>query len=87
MIASEYQNDSQRIECGQRNSKTNFNRKFKDEKVCAKMVPKNFNKDQKLNREEMCQNVFEKTEEDPDFFNSVVTCNETWLFQHNPETK
>jgi hypothetical protein len=34
-LPSEYQNDSQRIECGQRNSKTNFNRKFKDEKsVC-----------------------------------------------------
>jgi energy-converting hydrogenase A subunit M len=29
-------------------------------KVCAKMVPKNLSKDQKLNREEMCQNVLEK---------------------------
>jgi histone-lysine N-methyltransferase SETMAR len=35
-------------------------------KVCAKMVPKNLSKDQKLNREEMCQNVLEKTEDDPD---------------------
>jgi hypothetical protein len=55
--------------------------------VCAKMVPKNLSEDQKLNREEMCQNVLEKIEEDPDFLNSVVTCDETWLFQYNPETK
>jgi hypothetical protein len=37
--------------------------------------------DQKLNREEMCQNVLEKIEEDLDFLNSVVTCDETWSFQ------
>jgi hypothetical protein len=35
----------------------------------------------------MCQNVLEKTEEDPDFLNSVVTCDETWPFQYDPETK
>jgi hypothetical protein len=51
------------------------------------MVPKNLSEDQKLNREEMCKNVLEKTEEDPDFLNSVITCNETWLFQYDPETK
>jgi hypothetical protein len=28
--------------------------------VCAKKVPKNLSQDQKLNREEMCQNVLEK---------------------------
>jgi predicted transcriptional regulator len=59
---------------------------LKTKKVCAKMVPKNLSEDQKLNREEMCQNVLEKTE-DPDFLNSVVTCDETWLFQYDPETK
>jgi orotate phosphoribosyltransferase-like protein len=60
---------------------------LKMKKVYAKMVPKNLSKDQKLNREKMCQNVLEKTEEDPDFLNSVVTCDETWLFQYDPETK
>jgi hypothetical protein len=29
----------------------------------------------------------EKIEEDPDFLNSVITCDETWLFQCDPETK
>jgi hypothetical protein len=29
-------------------------------KVCARMVPKNLSEDQKLNGEEMCQNVLEK---------------------------
>jgi predicted transcriptional regulator len=60
---------------------------LKMKKVCATMVPKNLSKDQKLNREETCQNVLVKTEEDPDFLNSVATCDETWLFQYNPETK
>jgi hypothetical protein len=60
---------------------------LKMKKVCAKMVPKNLSKDQKLNREEMCQNVLEKIEENPDFLNSVVTSDETWLFQYEPETK
>jgi hypothetical protein len=61
-------------------------RNLKMKKVCAKMVPKNLSIDQKLNREEMCQNVFEKIEEDPDFLNSVITCDETWLFEYDPET-
>jgi predicted transcriptional regulator len=39
---------------------------LKMKKLCAKMVPKNMSEDQKLKREEMCQNVLEKTEEDPD---------------------
>jgi hypothetical protein len=43
--------------------------------------------EQKLNREEMCQNVLGKTKEDPDFLNSVVTCDETSLFQYDSETK
>jgi predicted transcriptional regulator len=60
---------------------------LKMKKACAKMVLKNFREDQKLNREEMCQNVLEETEEDPDFLNSVVTCDETWFFQYDPETK
>jgi orotate phosphoribosyltransferase-like protein len=30
---------------------------LKMKKVCAKMVPKNLSEDQKLNREEMCQNL------------------------------
>jgi hypothetical protein len=30
---------------------------------------------------------FGKIEEDPDFLNGVVTCDETWLFQYDPETK
>jgi histone-lysine N-methyltransferase SETMAR len=60
---------------------------LKMKKVCAKEDPKNLSEDQKLDREEMCQKVLEKTEEDPDFLNSVITCDETWLFQYNPETK
>jgi hypothetical protein len=44
---------------------------LKMKKVCAKMVQKNLSDDQKLNREEMCQNVLEKIEEDPQTFSTV----------------
>jgi hypothetical protein len=59
---------------------------LKMKKVCAKMVPKNLSENKKLNREEMCQNVLEKLKK-TQTFSSVVTCNETWLFQYDPETK
>jgi hypothetical protein len=52
---------------------------LKTKKVCANMVPKNLSEDQKLNREEVSRR-FGKNEEDPDFLNSVVTCDEIWLF-------
>jgi histone-lysine N-methyltransferase SETMAR len=58
---------------------------LKMKKLCAKMVPKNLSEDQKLNGRDV-SNVLEKIE-DPDFLNSVVTCDETWLFQYDPETK
>jgi hypothetical protein len=73
MIAKELNVDKERVS-------QILTENVKMKKVCAKMVPKNLSEDQKLNREEMCQNVLEKSEEDPDFLNSVITCDETWLF-------
>jgi histone-lysine N-methyltransferase SETMAR len=73
MIAEEFNVDKETV-------RQILTENLKMTKVCAKMVPKNMSKDQKLNREKMCQNVLEKTEEDPVFLNSVITCNETWLF-------
>jgi len=56
-------------------------------KVCAKVVPKVFTPEQKEHRENCCVGTPENIENDPDFFQNVITCDETWIFQHDPESK
>lgn len=52
-------------------------------KVCAKVVPKILIPEQKEHRVNCCAD----TEKDPDFFQNVITCDKTWIFQYDPETK
>ncbi|EZA48053.1 hypothetical protein X777_14410 [Ooceraea biroi] len=56
-------------------------------KICAKMVPKILTPQQKENRKEVCRDLLERIENDPDFFKNAITGDETWVFEYNPETK
>nr|CAH7745967.1 unnamed protein product [Callosobruchus chinensis] len=56
-------------------------------KVCAKMVPKNLTPEQKENRKNICIDIMQQLEADPGLLEKVVTCDETWIFQYDPETK
>jgi ABC-type xylose transport system substrate-binding protein len=56
-------------------------------KVCAKMVPKNLSQKQKGNRENIRSDIMERITEQPDVLENIITCNETWIFQYDPETK
>ena len=56
-------------------------------KVCAKMVPKVLTDDQKLRRVETCQENLDMCERDPEFLNNVITGDESWVFEYDPETK
>ena len=56
-------------------------------KVCAKAVPKLLTRDQKEKRQENSSDILKQIEENPKFLYSVVTSDETWIFQYNPETK
>ncbi|KAL4092164.1 hypothetical protein QTP88_026717 [Uroleucon formosanum] len=56
-------------------------------KVCAKMVPKNLMIDQKFNRKEICSDTLKIIKDDPSFINNIITCDETWIFTYDPETK
>jgi hypothetical protein len=56
-------------------------------KVGAKMVPKNLNDDQKARRNEVSAEMLERRETKPDFLNRVITCDESWFFEYEPETK
>jgi hypothetical protein len=50
-------------------------------------VPKIFTDDRKKRQLEVCQDLQGRTEEEPDFTNSIITGDETWVFGYDPETK
>ncbi|UYV67646.1 hypothetical protein LAZ67_5001447 [Cordylochernes scorpioides] len=56
-------------------------------KVCAKLVPKVLMQDQKELRVLRCQELLDLIQNEPDFLNSVVTGDESWMFEYDPESK
>jgi hypothetical protein len=56
-------------------------------KVCAKMVPKNLTDEQKENRRNICQELLDRLETEPDFMYRAITRDESWVFEYDPETK
>jgi len=57
-------------------------------KLSAKWVPKCLNADQKRQRCQSSENIFEFFQRDPnDFLSRLVTMDETWLYHYDPETK
>ncbi|GFW95483.1 protein GVQW3 [Trichonephila clavipes] len=55
-------------------------------KVCAKLVPK-VKQDQKELRVLRCQELLDLIQNEPDFLNSIVTGDESWMFEYDPESK
>lgn len=56
-------------------------------KVCAKMVPKNLTTEQKANRRDVCLDLLDRLEREPEFFSRVITGDESWILEYDPETK
>jgi len=56
-------------------------------KVCAKMVPKVLSDEQKERHMELCLDLSQHTENEPDLLNSIITCDETWIFLHDLEVE
>ena len=56
-------------------------------KVCAKMVPKLLSDEQKERRKELCLDLLQRIENEPDLLNAIIICDETWVFSYDPETK
>ena len=56
-------------------------------KICAKMVPKLLNNDQKQRRVEVCEDILQRVETEPDLLERVITGDESWIFEFDPETK
>ena len=64
-----------------------FTEKTGMRKFCAKLVPKNLTNEQKENRRNMCLDLLERIENDETFFKHVIKCDESWIFEYDPETK
>ena len=56
-------------------------------KFCAKMVPKLLSDEQIERPKELCLDLLQRIENEPDLLNSIITCDETWVFTYDPETK
>jgi len=52
--------------------------------MCAKMVPKDLTEEQKQRRVTICQDLLERQD---DILGRVITGDETWVFQYDPEMK
>ena len=56
-------------------------------KVCAKMVPKLLSDEQKECRKELCLDLLQCIENEPDLLNLIITYDGTWVFTYGPGTK
>ncbi|UYV76009.1 PGM2 [Cordylochernes scorpioides] len=56
-------------------------------KVCAKFVPKVLTQDQKELRVLRCQELLDLIQNEPGFLNSVVTGDESWMFEYDQVSK
>jgi len=53
-------------------------------KVCAKMVPKELTEEPKQTRVTICQDLLERQD---DILGHIITGEETWVYQYDPEMK
>ena len=56
-------------------------------KVCAKMVPRLLTKEQKVQRLNACRHILQQMEAEEKLLENVITGDESWVFQYDPETK
>jgi len=56
-------------------------------KVCTKMVPKNLVTEQKASRRDVCLDLLDHLAREPEFFGHVITGDESWILEYDPETK
>ena len=55
-------------------------------KLCAKFVPKNLTIEQD-NRTDVSLHLLERIQSDRNFLKNVITSDEIWIFEYDPETK
>ena len=56
-------------------------------KICAKMVSRLLNEQQKERRVQVYHDILEELETEPNLLGRVITGDESWIFEYDPETK
>ena len=57
------------------------------QKICAKIVPRLLNEGQKKQHVQVCQDILEQLETEPNLLKRVATGIESWIFEYDPLTK
>ena len=60
---------------------------FNMRKVCAKMVPKILTLEQQEACKNICTDTLNAIENDTNLLKRIITCDESWFFTYDPETK
>jgi hypothetical protein len=55
--------------------------------LCARFVPHYLTPEQREDRITSCQDIIARPNADKNFFNKIMTGDETWCFAYDPETK
>ena len=56
-------------------------------KECVEMVQNNLKTEQKASRGDVCLDLLDRLEREAEFFSCVITGDESWILEYNPETK
>jgi hypothetical protein len=56
-------------------------------KLCATFVPHSVTSEQREDRDTSCQDIIAMADADKNFFNKIITGDDTWCFALDPETK
>ena len=62
-------------------------KELKMRKICAKFVPRVLREDQKERRRYDSRKMVEMINSDPAVLDALVTCDESWIYCYDPETK
>ena len=60
---------------------------LKMRKICAKFIPRVLRKDQKERRYHDSREMVELINSDPAVLHALMTCDESWIYCYDPETK
>ena len=56
-------------------------------RIAAKFVPRLLNSDQRDHRVQVCTELQEAVRHDPNILSRVITVDESWVYDYDPETK
>jgi hypothetical protein len=56
-------------------------------RVTEKFVPRLFTEDQRIQHISVCEDPMKQMNDDENYFEKVITRNETWVYRYHAETK